>query len=172
MERKTGFEPATPSLARRCSTTEPLPPPSANYIFPEPFFNLPLTMQILRLRLDSNQRYFGKRKKPVPQIRKFIDIDALPERVFAKATDPSLQPTWMTFLKEIEIISGDGKSAGTKDRSVMKLGPVPQSSEGEWIEYREPETFARKMRGGLEMESRMSIQPHGRWHPRRMANSL
>ncbi len=25
MERKTGFEPATPSLARRCSTTEPLP---------------------------------------------------------------------------------------------------------------------------------------------------
>src|SRR5436309_15725227 len=26
MERKTGFEPATLSLARRCSTTEPLPP--------------------------------------------------------------------------------------------------------------------------------------------------
>ena len=26
MERKTGFEPATFSLARRCSTTEPLPP--------------------------------------------------------------------------------------------------------------------------------------------------
>ena len=25
-ERKTGFEPATLSLARRCSTTEPLPP--------------------------------------------------------------------------------------------------------------------------------------------------
>ena len=25
MERKTGFEPATSSLARRCSTTEPLP---------------------------------------------------------------------------------------------------------------------------------------------------
>ena len=25
MERKTGFEPATFSLARRCSTTEPLP---------------------------------------------------------------------------------------------------------------------------------------------------
>ena len=25
LERKTGFEPATPSLARRCSTTEPLP---------------------------------------------------------------------------------------------------------------------------------------------------
>ena len=93
----------------------------------------------------------------MPQIRKFIDIDALPERVFAKATDPSLQPTWMTFLKEIEIISGDGKSAGTKDRSVMKLGPVPQSSEGEWIEYREPDAFARKMRGGLEMESRISF---------------
>src|SRR5579864_2506772 len=26
LERKTGFEPATLSLARRCSTTEPLPP--------------------------------------------------------------------------------------------------------------------------------------------------
>src|SRR5919202_6936459 len=26
MERKTGLEPATLSLARRCSTTEPLPP--------------------------------------------------------------------------------------------------------------------------------------------------
>ena len=95
----------------------------------------------------------------MPQIRKFIDIDALPERVFAKATDPSLQPTWMTFLKEIEIISGDGKSAGTKDRSVMKLGPVPQSNEGEWIEYREPQAFARNMRGGLQMESRMSFNP-------------
>ncbi len=26
LERKKGFEPSTPSLARRCSTTEPLPP--------------------------------------------------------------------------------------------------------------------------------------------------
>jgi hypothetical protein len=31
MERKTRFELATPSLARRCSTTEPLPPASLSH---------------------------------------------------------------------------------------------------------------------------------------------
>ena len=31
LERKTGFEPATPSLARRCSTAELLPPPDSAF---------------------------------------------------------------------------------------------------------------------------------------------
>ena len=33
MERKTGFEPVTLSLARRCSTTEPLPPAGTGSLY-------------------------------------------------------------------------------------------------------------------------------------------
>ncbi len=34
MERKTGFEPATLALARRCSTPEPLPQEAIEIIYP------------------------------------------------------------------------------------------------------------------------------------------
>ncbi len=35
LERDTGFEPATPALARRCSTTELVPQSGANYMGPQ-----------------------------------------------------------------------------------------------------------------------------------------
>ncbi len=52
MERKTGFEPATPSLARRCSTTEPLPL-AAHIIAPQSALARPrfLTLEAVAISL-------------------------------------------------------------------------------------------------------------------------
>lgn len=95
----------------------------------------------------------------VPLIRKSIDIAASPEKVFEYATDASAQPDWITFIKEVEITSGDGKSAGTTDRCLFKLGPRPQTLDAEWTQYDPPRSFARKTTSGLEMESRMTFEP-------------
>ncbi len=95
----------------------------------------------------------------MPRIHKSIDIDASREHVFALAVDPARQPEWITFIKEIEITSGDGKSAGTTDRCVFKLGPRTQTFEAEWTEYKANESFARRATSGATMQGRMTFTP-------------
>jgi uncharacterized membrane protein len=95
----------------------------------------------------------------VSVIRKSIDIAALPEKVFDYAADPSTQPDWITFIKEIEITSGDGKSEGTTDRCVFKLGPRAHTLDATWTEYDPPRSFAREATSGVEMDGRMTFEP-------------
>jgi uncharacterized protein YndB with AHSA1/START domain len=97
----------------------------------------------------------------VPLIRKSIDIAVSPEKVFDYATDPAAEPDWITFVKEVEITSGDGKSEGTTDRVVFKLGPRAQILDAVWTEYDPPRSFVRKTTSGLQMESRMTFEPGG-----------
>jgi len=95
------------------------------------------------------------------RIVKSIEIDAPHEHVFALALDFSRQPEWTTFIKEALITSGDGKSAGTTDRSVIKVGPRASKSDGEWTEYKAGEIFARRSSGGMSMEEKMTFTPAG-----------
>ena len=95
----------------------------------------------------------------MPRIRKHIEIQAPRDQVFALAADPSQQPEWVIFLEEVEVTSGDGKSAGTKDRHVMKMGLRSQQIEAEWTEYKEPEAFASTATSGMSIEHRMSFSP-------------
>ncbi len=95
----------------------------------------------------------------MPFIRKSIDIAASPEKVFDRATDPSAQRDWITFIKEVEITSGDGKTEGTTDRRLFKLGPRTQALDEVWTEYDPPRSFAREVTSGLEMEARMTFEP-------------
>lgn len=94
----------------------------------------------------------------MPRIRKSIDISASPENVFNYATNPSTQPDWIKFIEEVDITSGDGKSKGTTDRCVFKLGPRAQPLEALWTEYDPPRAFARKATSGVEMEGRMTFE--------------
>lgn len=89
------------------------------------------------------------------RVVKSIRIDAPREHVFALATDITRQPDWTTFVKEGAITSGDGKSAGTTDRTVVQIGPRPTKSEHTWTEYNTGERFARRATKGMEMEERM-----------------
>ena len=93
------------------------------------------------------------------RIVKSVQIDAPREHVFALALDFSRQPEWTTFIKEALITSGDGKSAGTTDRSVIKVGPRASESEGEWTEYKAGELFARRSIAGMSMRERMTFTP-------------
>jgi len=95
----------------------------------------------------------------VPLIRKSIDISASPQNVFDYVTDSSTQPDWITFIREVEITSGDGKSEGTTDRCLFKLGPRAQILDAVWTEYDPPRSFARKATSGPEMEARMTFEP-------------
>jgi uncharacterized membrane protein len=94
----------------------------------------------------------------LPLIRKSIDIDASPESVFRYATSVSTQPDWITFVSEVDITSGDGKSEGTTERCAFKLGPRAQTLEAVWTEYDPPRSFARKTTSGLAMEGRMTFE--------------
>ena len=97
----------------------------------------------------------------MPRIRKSIDIEAPRERVFAMATDPAQQSQWTTFLQQVEVTAGDGKSVGTRDRCLMKVGPRAQEMEAEWTEYRENEAFARRATSGMDIQGRMTFTPLG-----------
>jgi uncharacterized membrane protein len=59
----------------------------------------------------------------------------------------------------VEITAGDGKSIGTKDRCLMKLGPRAQEMEAEWTEYKENEAFARRATSGMDIQGRMTFTP-------------
>ncbi len=95
----------------------------------------------------------------MPVIRKSIDISVSPEKVFDYATDSSTQPDWITFIREVEITSGDAKSKGTTDRCVLKLGPRAQTLDAVWTEYDPPRSFARKATSGAEMVGSMTFEP-------------
>jgi uncharacterized membrane protein len=95
------------------------------------------------------------------KVVKSIRIDAPREHVFALATDVTRQPDWTTFVKEGLITSGDGKSAGTTDRTVVQVGPRATKAESVWTEYTTGERFARRATSGMEMEERMLFTPVG-----------
>ena len=95
------------------------------------------------------------------KVVKSIRIDAPHEHVFALATDVTRQPDWTTFVKEGLITSGDGKSAGTTDRTVVQVGPRATKAESVWTEYTTGERFARRATSGMEMEERMLFTPVG-----------
>jgi len=97
----------------------------------------------------------------VPQIRKSIDISVSPDNAFSYVTNPMTVPDWAQFIREMKITEGDGKSAGTRDAAVFKLGPRAQKQQGEWTVYEPPRTFVRKVAEGTPMESRMTFEAAG-----------
>ena len=95
----------------------------------------------------------------MPRLSWSIDIDAPKEHVFALAADVTKQPEWSTFIKEVTITSGDAKSEGTTDRTVIKIGPQLHKLEGTWTEFKPGEAVARHFTGYLAMEDRMTFTP-------------
>lgn len=97
----------------------------------------------------------------MPRLRAAIEIDAPREHVFALAGDLVKRPEWTTFVKEVTVTSGDGKSVGSKDRLVAKIGPLPNTWEGELTEYAPGETWARKFEGYFVGDERITLTPAG-----------
>ncbi|HEU4759446.1 MAG TPA: SRPBCC family protein [Dehalococcoidia bacterium] len=95
----------------------------------------------------------------MPRLKAAIEIDAPREHVFAIVGDLSKRPDWTTWVKEVELTSGDGKSQGTTDRLVFKVGPTRQQMDGAWTEFRPPEVFARRFTGYLKGEERLTLTP-------------
>jgi len=95
------------------------------------------------------------------RVTKSIQIDAPREHVFALATDIGRQPDWTTFVKEGLITSGDGKSAGTRDRTVFKVGPRATKAENLWTAYNPGELFARRSVMGITQEETMQFTAAG-----------
>ena len=95
----------------------------------------------------------------MPRLKAVIDIDAPREHVFALAADVSKQPEWTTWIKEVTITSGDGKSAGTTDRTKFKVGPMPQMLDTTWTEYTPAEAFGRHFAGYLKADEKMTFTP-------------
>ena len=95
------------------------------------------------------------------RVLKSIRIDAPREHVFALATDVTRQPDWTTFVREGLITSGDGKSAGTTDRTTVKVGPRATKAENVWTEYATGEVFARRATSGMKVEEKLTFTPAG-----------
>lgn len=97
----------------------------------------------------------------MPRLRAAIEIDAPREHVFALAGDLAKRPEWTTFVKEVTVTSGDGKTVGSTDRLVGKIGPLPNTWEGELTEYTPGEAWARRFSGYFEGDERITLTPAG-----------
>jgi uncharacterized membrane protein len=96
----------------------------------------------------------------MPKIRKHIDIEAPPARVFAEVADPARQVEWALPWREVELLEGDGISQGSVQRWLFKVGPRSYLLETVVSESRQNETYARQVReGGLELRERFFILP-------------
>ncbi|MCH8052289.1 MAG: SRPBCC family protein [Chloroflexi bacterium] len=92
----------------------------------------------------------------MPRLKAVIDIDAPREHVFA-AAEPLKMPEWTVHVSEVTVTEGDGKTAGTKDRTIIKVTPRENTLESEWTEYRPGEAWARTFTGYLKGEERISL---------------
>lgn len=92
----------------------------------------------------------------MPRIKAAIDIDAPREHVFA-AAEPTKLPEWAIHIAEVVITGGDGKSAGTTDRTIIKVTPRKNRLDCTWTDYRPGETWARAFTGYLKGEERLSF---------------
>lgn len=93
----------------------------------------------------------------MPRFKAAIDIDAGRAHVFAAAGDVLKQPEWTTWIKDVRIVQGDGKSAGTRDQTTIKIGPQKRTHDVTWTEYNPPEVLARHFTGYLDVRERMTF---------------
>jgi len=97
----------------------------------------------------------------MPRLKAAIEIDAPRDHVFALAGDLTRRPEWTTFVKKVEIRSGDGKSAGSTDATVAKIGLRPIKFEGTISEFTPGEAVARKFGGYFTGDERMVFTSAG-----------
>jgi len=94
----------------------------------------------------------------MPRLKATIDIGAPREHVFAAAEPPKM-PDWSIHVAEVLITSGDGKSAGTTDRTTITVTPRKNTLESTWTDFRPGEAWARRFTGYLEGEERLTFTP-------------
>lgn len=92
----------------------------------------------------------------MPNLKASIDIDAPREHVFA-AAEPVKMPEWTVHVADVTVTDGDGKSAGTKDRTIISVTPRKNTLESEWTEFTPGEAWARNFRGYLKGVERISL---------------
>lgn len=92
----------------------------------------------------------------MPRFKAAIDIEAPREHVFAAAGDVLKQPEWTTWIKDVRIVQGDGKSAGTREKTTIKIGPQKHAHDVTWTEYEAPSVLARHFTGYLDVKERLT----------------
>ena len=97
----------------------------------------------------------------MPSLKAAIEIDAPREHVFALAADITKQPDWTTFIKEVVVTTGDGKSQGSAAKRVIKVGPQKNNLEDTIVEYAANEALGRKFTGYFDGQDRLTFEPAG-----------
>jgi len=95
----------------------------------------------------------------MPRLKAVIDIDATREHVFA-AAEFTKMPEWTIHVKEVAVTEGDGKSAGTKDKTFIQVTPRTNKLESIWTDYRQGEAIARTFTGYLSGDERITFTPN------------
>ena len=93
----------------------------------------------------------------MPTFTKTIIIDAPPEKVFARLSDP------MNMIEDapnaIEIIDMTGEGVGQSFKSVYKMAGMKFTLTSTITEYVENEKFAAKFEGGITGTSSWTLEP-------------
>jgi len=92
-----------------------------------------------------------------------VDIAVAPAMLWPWIVEPERMKQWMRGLESVELVSGDGKSAGSRSRMVIKEGGRPASYDVELTEYEPERRLALVIRGarmkGVEIDCRYELVP-------------
>jgi uncharacterized membrane protein len=97
----------------------------------------------------------------MPSLKAAIEIDAPREHVFALAADITRQPDWTTFVKEVVLTSGDGRSQGSAAKRVIKVGPQKNDLEDTIVRYEPNEVMGRRFTGYFDGEDSLTFTEAG-----------
>ena len=94
-----------------------------------------------------------------------VDIAVAPAKLWPWIVEPERMKQWMRGLESVELVSGDGKSAGSRSRMVIREGGRPASYDVELTEYVPERRVALVIRGermkGVEVDCRYELVPQG-----------
>jgi uncharacterized membrane protein len=96
----------------------------------------------------------------MPRLDNAIDIKAPRDKVFDYVSQVELQPEWVKWAKQVEILSTEPGHVGSTDFMLMQVGPKKDKVEGLITEYRDDYFVTRRLTKGMKMEERVSVVPY------------
>ena len=89
------------------------------------------------------------------KIRKAIDIDREPKKVFDLVDDPARYPTFFVGITKWDLRSEQPRGVGARYRVLMKVGSIEAGGTVQVVRRDEPRS--------IEWESEQGIRQKGRW---------
>src|SRR5207244_11903739 len=93
------------------------------------------------------------------KLRRSIDVETDPQRVFARIADPARYPEFFAGITKWQVCSEKGGGLGAEYRVLMKVGSIEAGGVIRVTDWLEPTTIAWRSERGIHQHGRWSVTP-------------